>query len=192
MPELTQCPKCQRKLNVQEAQLGQTVQCPVCGEFFTAAALSAPRPPLRPQAIPEERDPLRHDDPPPPPPRGRNDGPRPRYLDKEDDDRGRGYPPRRGYRPPRDPYGDPIPHRGGLILALGLTGMFLSCIPLAGWILGGIALSMANTDLPRMDSGYMDREGRGLTVGGQVCGIIAVVINSIVALVICSGVLNDM
>ena len=190
MPELTQCPKCQRKLNVQEAQFGETVQCPVCSEFFTAAPLNTARASLRPPAIPEEPEPRRSDDAPLPP-RGRNDDPPPRYLD-EDDERGRGYPPRRGYRPPRDPYGDPIPHRGGVVLALGLTGMFLSCIPLVGWIFGGIALSMANTDLPRMDRGVMDREGRGLTVGGQVCAIIAVVINSIVALVICSGFLNNM
>ena len=191
MPELTQCPKCQRKLNVLETQLGQTVQCPVCGEFFTAAVVAPQRAPSPPPALPEERTPRRYDDAPAP--RGLNDGPRPRYLDEEDDyKRGRGAPSRRAYGGPRDPYGDPIPHRGGVILALGLTGMFLSCIPLVGWILGGIALSMANTDLPRMDRGAMDREGRGLTVGGQVCAIIAVVINSIVVLVVCSAVLNDM
>ena len=66
--------------------------------------------------------------------------------------------------------------------------MFLSCIPFVGWIMGGIALSMANTDLPRIDRGYMDREGRGLTVGGQVCGIIAVVVNSLLAMIFCGGI----
>ena len=66
--------------------------------------------------------------------------------------------------------------------------LLLSCIPFVGWIMGGVALSMANTDLPRIDRGYMDREGRGLTVGGQVCGIIAVVINSILAMILCGGI----
>jgi predicted Zn finger-like uncharacterized protein len=184
MPEITQCPQCQRKLNVQEAQLGQTVQCPVCGTFFTAAILSTQRQPPPPPPVPEERDTRRYDEPPPRP--RDNDERRPRYDD--DYDRGRRYgPPRRGYGRYGDPYAEPMTHRGGLVLALGLAGMLLSCIPFAGWILGGIALSMANTDLPRMDRGYMDRGGRGLTVGGQVCGIIAVIINSIMALIICSG-----
>jgi lysine biosynthesis protein LysW len=169
MPEITECPECHRKLNVHEEQLGQTVQCPVCGTSFTAAVVSVQRPPLRPPPMPEEREPP----------------PRPRY---DDYDRGRGgYPPPRRYGRGPDPYADPLPHRGGVILALGLAGMLLSCVPIAGWVLGGIALSMANTDLPRMDRGYMDRDGRGLTVGGQVCAIIAVIINSIVALIVCSG-----
>ena len=183
MPEVTQCPQCQRKLNVQEAQLGQTVQCPVCGTFFTAAVLAPQRQPPPPPPVPEERDPRRYDEPPPRP--REYDERRPRYDD--DYDRGRGYPPRRGYARYGDPYADPLPHRGGLILALGLVGLLISCVPIAGWVLGGIALSMANTDLPRMDRGYMDREGRGMTVGGQVCAIIAVIINSIVALILCSG-----
>jgi len=173
MPEITECPECHRKLNVHEEQLGQMVQCPVCARSFTAAVVSTQRPPLRPPPMPEEREPA------PPRPRDYDDR-RPRY----DDDR-RGYPPRRGRY--GDPYADPQPHRGGIILALGLVGMLLSCIPIAGWVLGGVALSMANTDLPRMDRGYMDRDGRGLTVGGQVCGIIAVILNSLVALALCSG-----
>jgi hypothetical protein len=179
MAEITQCPQCQRKLNVQEEQLGQTVQCPVCGAFFAAAVMSPQRPPPPPQSVsPEDRPPRRYDEPPPPP--REYDNRPPRY-----DDRGGGYPRRRyGFR---DPYAEPLPHRGGVILALGLTGLLLSCIPFAGWILGGIALSMANTDLPRIDRGDMEREGRGLTVGGQVCGIIAVVINSILAVIVCSG-----
>jgi predicted Zn finger-like uncharacterized protein len=183
MAEVTQCPQCQRKLNVQEAQLGQTVQCPVCGTFFTAAVVGVQRGPT----LPPPRDdppPPRYDEPPPP--RPRYDDRRPGYPD--DYGRGRGYgPPGRGYGGYRDPYAEPMPHRGGAILALGLTAMLLSCIPLVGWIMGGIALSMANTDLPRIDRGYMDREGRGLTVGGQVCAVIAVVISSICALIVCSG-----
>ncbi len=185
MPEVTQCPQCQRKLNVQEAQLGQTVQCPVCGTFFTAAVVTVQRAPTPPREEPA---------PPPPPPGPRYDEPpRPRYDDRrpgypDDYGRGRGYgPPGRGYGYYRDPYAEPMPHRGGAILALGLIGMLLSCIPLVGWILGGIALGMANTDLPRIDRGYMDREGRGLTVGGQVCAIIAVVISSISFFIACAG-----
>jgi predicted Zn finger-like uncharacterized protein len=179
MPEVTQCPQCQRKLNVQEAQLGQTVQCPVCGTFFTAAILSTQRAPTPPPPR-DEPPPPRYD--PRPGPREYDDR-RPPYPD--DYRRGRGYGRYGAYR---DPYAEPMPHRGGVILALGLTGLLLSCIPFAGWIMGGIALSMANTDLPRIDRGVMEADGRGMTVAGQVCGIIAVVINSIMALIMCGGV----
>ncbi|HBI42168.1 MAG TPA: hypothetical protein DDY78_04825, partial [Planctomycetales bacterium] len=110
MPETTQCPQCQRKLNVPDAQIGQTVRCPICGEEFTAAVLQIQRPP--PPAAPQEREPL---------PRGRDDNRRPSYVD-DDDDRGRR--PQRGYNDYRDPYGTGRPHRGGAILALGLIGMF--------------------------------------------------------------------
>lgn len=174
MPEVTQCPQCQRKLNVQEDQLGQTVQCPVCSTFFTAAVLHVQRgPDAAAAARPTRAAPLRRAAAP-----------------RNYDDRRPGYPNdfRRGYGGYRDPYAEPLPHRGGVILALGLTGMLLSCIPFVGWIMGGIALSMANTDLPRIDRGYMDREGRGLTVGGQVCAIIAVVVNSLLAMIFCGGI----
>ena len=71
------------------------------------------------------------------------------------------------------------------MLAVGLIGMLLSCIPLAGWILGGIAVSMANTDLAAMNRGMMDDSGRGLTQGGQVCGTIALVLATLIFLGAC-------
>ena len=166
MPEVTQCPQCQRKLNVQETQLGQTVQCPVCGAFFTAAVVGVQQRPATPPPVPEDRE---------PPPRRDDDRPR-RYRD---DDRPR-RPLRRGYDDDRDPYSGGRPHRGGAVLALGLIGLLLSCIPLAGWILGGIAVSMANNDLAAMNRGMMDDSGRGMTQGGQVCGTIALVLATLV------------
>ena len=53
MPELTQCPQCQAQANVQEEQSGQTVQCPVCGEFFTAAILKIAAPHYGPRPFPK-------------------------------------------------------------------------------------------------------------------------------------------
>ena len=168
MPEITQCPQCQRKLNVEEAQLGQTVQCPVCGEEFTAAvaAQRAPSPP----PVPEEREPPRRYDEPPP--RGR-----------DDDYERRRRPVRRGDY--GDPYGGARPHRGGAVLAVGLIGLLLSCAFPVGWILGGIAVAMGNTDLAAMNRGQMDDSGRGLTQGGQVCGTIALVLSTLVFLGAC-------
>ncbi len=82
-------------------------------------------------------------------------------------------------------YGGPRPHRGGAVLALGLIGLLLSCAFPVGWILGGIAVSMGNTDLAAMNRGQMDDSGRGLTQGGQVCGTIALVLSTLVFLGAC-------
>jgi hypothetical protein len=49
-------------------------------------------------------------------------------------------------------------------------------------VLGVIAWVMGATDLGKMKSGAMDREGEGNTRGGYVCGIIGVVLNLLVLL----------
>ena len=58
------------------------------------------------------------------------------------------------------------PHRGGLILALGILGLVVC--PL----LGPIAWLLANQDLKEMDAGSVDPEGRGLVEAGRICGIV--------------------
>lgn len=59
------------------------------------------------------------------------------------------------------------PHRGGVILALGLIGLVV-CHPLgiAAWVMG-------KNDMAEMDRGYMDPSGRDLTKAGQIVGIVA-------------------
>jgi hypothetical protein len=181
MAELTQCPQCQRKLNVQEAMLGQSVQCPACGTTFTAEAFHPPRPTPPPV---EERA---------PPPGGyAEDAPRrsPRGSDPRDrDDDYRDRYPRRSYGRGEDDYRDPYrstrPHRSGVVLSLGIIGLVLSCIPLAGWVLGGIAMRMGNNDLQDMDAGRMDSSGRGATSAGRICGILAVVFASLIFVLAC-------
>jgi hypothetical protein len=44
MPDIVQCPYCPRKLQVPVEVLGQQVQCPSCGQTFTAGASAPPRP----------------------------------------------------------------------------------------------------------------------------------------------------
>jgi hypothetical protein len=60
-----------------------------------------------------------------------------------------------------------VPHRGGLILALGLIGFVVSCpiFSLMAWVMG-------SHDLNEMRSGRMDRGGEGMTQAGQVLGMI--------------------
>ncbi|HTY87814.1 MAG TPA: hypothetical protein VMB80_10145 [Candidatus Acidoferrum sp.] len=62
------------------------------------------------------------------------------------------------------------PHRGTLILVLGILGLVV-CGPLgiAAWIMG-------SGDLKQMDAGTMDPAGRGTTQAGKICGIVATVL----------------
>jgi hypothetical protein len=60
-----------------------------------------------------------------------------------------------------------IPHRGSLILVLGILGLVLcGCFTaLPAWIMG-------HADLQKMKAGQMDNSGYGMTMAGMVLGII--------------------
>ncbi len=87
----------------------------------------------------------------------------------------------------------PRPHRGGLILGLGIGSLgvwFLSvvgafvfpCCGMSGLISLGMAIPawiLANADLAAMSAGAMDPLGRGNTQGGKVCAIVSVVIHAL-------------
>lgn len=62
------------------------------------------------------------------------------------------------------------PHRGALVLVMGLVGILLCplCSPCA-WIMG-------RKDLQLMNAGQMDGEGRGLTQVGMYLGCIITVL----------------
>jgi len=69
------------------------------------------------------------------------------------------------------------PHRGGLILALGILGL-VCC-----FICGIIAWVMGSNDLKEMAAGRMDPSGQGMTNAGKICGMVSVILQ-IVGLVI--------
>jgi len=62
------------------------------------------------------------------------------------------------------------PHRGTLVLVLGILGLVV-CLPcgIAAWVMGA-------NDLKEMDAGTMDPTGRGMTQGGKICGMIACIL----------------
>ena len=82
-------------------------------------------------------------------------------FEDEDDDR-----PRRRER--RDYEMD---HRGGLILALGIIGLVMSCGPvgIAAWIMG-------NNDMKAMEAGQMNPEGKQLTQVGKILGMVSTIL----------------
>lgn len=71
------------------------------------------------------------------------------------------------------------PHRGGIVLTLGILGLIL-CTPLAP-----IAWSMGASDLLAMRTGRMDPSGMGVTQAGYVCGIIGTVLLVVELLGLC-------
>lgn len=101
-----------------------------------------------------------------------------------------------------------VPHRGSLILTLGILGvsmhilgmggmLFAPCcgLSLVGMGLGIPAWVMGRTDLRQMAQGIMDSSGRGATQGGMVCGIVAVALTvvelvAMIALVVVVAVIG--
>lgn len=71
------------------------------------------------------------------------------------------------YPPPVPPSRYLRPHRGAVILVLGIVSLVV-CAPL-----GFVPWIMANGDLREMRSGYLDPEGEGLTNAGRILGIVA-------------------
>ena len=74
---------------------------------------------------------------------------------------------------PQGPSQAVAPHRGVLILVLGIVGI-VCC-----FICGIVAWVMGNNDLREMAAGRMDHEGQGLTQAGKICGMISVIIQVI-------------
>ena len=62
------------------------------------------------------------------------------------------------------------PHRGGVVLTLGILGLVIC------FICGIIAWVMGKNDLREIDAGTMDPTGRGLTNAGRICGMISVIL----------------
>jgi predicted Zn finger-like uncharacterized protein len=175
MPEIVNCPQCERKLRVPEELLGKKVKCPTCENTFTASVAStgvAAPPPRREEPAPRPRQPKEDDfqfeDRPSrrPPPR----------RDEEDDDDQNDRPSRRR----RDYDDEPIrrrlaPHRGGLILTFGILSLTLGFLICTLFLPGfGIpAWIMGNTDIREIRAGRMDPQGEGMTNIGRILGMVA-------------------
>lgn len=75
------------------------------------------------------------------------------------------------------------PHRGVLILILGILSIFC-CL-----ICGIVAWIMGNNDLRQMTAGTMDPSGRGLTNVGKICGIVGIAIQIVGIVLVVIGLI---
>ena len=167
MVELIACPQCKRPLQVPALYIGQTVQCPECQHRFVAVTSS-----ISAQPLPTTSG------------LGSGRSKSERYDDDEDDD----YD---DIRHPRHRRADWEPHRGGIILALGLValvgGMLFCLLPT---IIGPVAWTLGSWDLRAMRDGHMDPSGESMTRTGQVCGIVATVLLILAGPLICLAFMN--
>jgi hypothetical protein len=195
MSAIIDCPSCRRKVRLPEPLAGQQVRCPTCGSAFEAVLPDTPsgsgEAPVAtvselPATAPQRRT-DREADMEPCPYCGKRVPLEADYcpqchadFDEEDD------------RPWEQPGGirrDSEPHRGGLVLTLGIVS--LVCAPLtlccgvigaifsvAGLSVGITAWVLAQRDLKKMRANLMDPQGQGTTEGGRVCGIIGTILCS--------------
>ncbi len=74
------------------------------------------------------------------------------------------------------------PHRGGVVLALGIVSIVLAGLPIVGIALGIAAWVMGQRDLRKIRARTMDPEGSGTTQAGWICGIIGTIMSSLATL----------
>jgi len=167
-------------LRVPDALLGQAVKCPSCEATFNADAAPVPTDAIRESAEspvrPRNQSAPARDEPP--------SRPRPRLDDSDDDDYDEDDDEFEYRRRRRRSY--LTPHRGGVILTLGIVSLVLLftalvCFPFGGFI--GIApWTMGMSDLRKMREERMDAEGRGMTKAGMIMGIVATALNILMIL----------
>lgn len=162
MPVTITCPHCRKQLQMQEAHLGKQVRCPACQKAFAAEASEEEVPDVRVFEVPEERSPVAA-----------------RASKRREEEGSLDFTEKSKSRGRSGEAADRKPHRGALILVLGLLGFFLAGCPLAGWILGGLAMKMGAKDVYEMAFGRMDRSGQGMTQVGKIFGMVTVVLSSI-------------
>lgn len=69
------------------------------------------------------------------------------------------------------------PHRGTMILVLGILGLVV-CV-----ICGIVAWVMGNADIREMEAGRMDPSGLGMTKAGKICGMVGVALMLVVIVI---------
>jgi predicted Zn finger-like uncharacterized protein len=160
MPIQIACPTCQRQLRVPDNLIGQLVKCPSCQNTFTATAEEST--PRRDENVREE-PPAREDRHSTLEERYQEDEPR-RRRRRDNDDEFNDRPRRR--REGMEP------HRGTIILVLGILGLVGIGTPITGII----AWVMGNSDMAKIRAGTMDPEGESNTNIGRILGMVSTIL----------------
>ena len=169
MPVQVACPACGRQLKVPDNLIGKTVKCPGCQQPFQTAVEGPPPLPPPQDAVRQEAPPRRREEDE----RYRAD--EERRPAKRDDDYDDDYDDDRSARRKRRRRGgDYAPHRGTVILILGILGMvgcgLFTAIP--AWIMG-------SNDMKEIRAGRMDPEGEQLTNIGKILGMVGTILGAI-------------
>ena len=206
---VVQCPACKHQFHPAEAVPAEAVR-PAPPKFDYAAA--SPKPSATPPVPePAPAPTVEHRAPPAPPPpvnydirRSERRGKRPtedicpnckgfvpRNVDRcpecgaefapEDDE---------SYRPWEQEgveRRDSEPHRGTMLLWMGIGSIVLACLfflcfigvltSLAGLVMGAAAAWMGRIDLKKMDQHVMKADGRSITSGAMICGFVGLALN---------------
>jgi len=179
MDEIITCSNCGKSLSLPDSLRGQAVECPLCKTQFVVGASSQVKPPPLPSpsspSMPMGSAPSRPDE------HGSASWPEPnlRRRDEEGDDWDSDFDRRR-----RSVRRDFEPHRGALILTLGIVsigcavvGFFCPLTAIPGVIVGPIAWVLGSKDLTAIQENRKDPDGRGLTQAGWICGIVGTILN---------------
>lgn len=153
MPIELTCTGCGQALRVGEDHAGKKARCPKCGAISVVPVeQSPPISSVGPSPFAEEEP---GDEPANPFRESPHEKPNPYQSPTSPPDAGmpRHY----------------TPHRGELILTLGILG-FLCC-----GIFGVVAWAMGSADMKEIRAERMDPAGRGLTQAGMILGIIATI-----------------
>ena len=167
------CQGCQKTLRVPDKFAGRKAKCPKCQTILQVPAGEEAVETVEPLSvqppIASSSNPFAALD---------NSGP-------SQSSRGQGSIPNRS---PVNPYNTPHPqspgrqrssgepHRGGIILGLGIASVVLCNFC---FIPGAVALILGFIDLGAMKNGRMDNEGYGLTLAGVILGGIMTVISAL-------------
>jgi predicted Zn finger-like uncharacterized protein len=160
-----QCPDCGKSLKVSDNVAGKRVRCPGCQNPFVAP--DAPVVELVEEEEEEERVTTR-------PAADRR--PKARRNDEEEEDR-----PRR--RRPRNEDREDI-SVSSVPLIYGIGACLLSCIPIIGFALGGLAFSKANAEMDTLPGSKRAHAARKQLQLAKTLGIVGMCLSGIALVII--------
>ena len=177
------CPSCDQKLRVPDDLLGKKVKCPACKTMFKATASGLKETAQPPPVDEQEEAPSKNltgvsASERSNPPSKRSAPSRDEEDEDEDDDRPRRRSGR-SIRKSRRLSRDYAPHKGVIILILGIVGI------VAFPILCPIAWIMGNIDIKEIRAGRMDPEGESMTNIGRILGIVGTILHGLVIIGVC-------